>query len=165
MNLEYLNPTKLSPEMLSYALGQTNLFPAIIGIPRKQTIVMLRMRRAFIRNLLEQHATSAYRLPDFNELMSAEIWQYAKQKLRPLVFLNWESIIREAPRFRDIFSHESAKQYREYHEAVEANRSFINHRYLSILSKRKAFATAVSDPYILGEIEIACTGTTRYGLP
>jgi hypothetical protein len=165
MTLLYINPTKLNPEMLRYALGQTNNFPNIIGLSRKPIAEMLRQRRAFIRNQLLVSPHTAYALPDFNELMAAEIWQYAKRDLQPLLFHDWDAIIRETPLFQDVFIHESAELYREYQDAIGANRPFIKHRYLSITSKRKAFAKAVRDPKILAEIELACTGSTTYGLP
>lgn len=165
MTPTYINPTKLSPHMLSYALGQNNIFPNIVGTSRKQVLDMLRQRRAYIRNLLRTSPEEAYRLPDFNELMADEIWQYAKHTLRPVLFLDWDNLIRQAPKLRDIFRHESAQLFREYQDAAEMNRPFIKHRYLSITGKRRAFAKAVRDPHILGEIEIVCFGKTEYGLP
>jgi hypothetical protein len=165
MTPTFINPTKLSPEMLAYALGQSNVFPNIVGTPRKQVLDMLRQRRAYIRNLLGKSPAVAYRLPDFNELMADEIWQYAKHQLRPVLFHDWDSLIRQTPKFRDVFTHESAQLFREYQDAAEMNRPFIKHRYLSITGKRRAFAKAVHDPHILGEIEVACLGKTKYGLP
>ena len=126
---------------------------------------MLRMRKSFLRNQLRENPDKAYALPDFNELMAEEIWQYAKHDLRPMLFNDWEAIIRQTPRFQNIFNHESAQLYRDYQDAISNNRSFIKHRYLSITAKRKAFAHAVRNPYILGEIELACTGVTTYGRP
>ena len=165
MTIEYINPNKLAPDILSYALGQTNNFPNIVGAPKKQITDMLRMRKSFLRNQLRENPDKAYALPDFNELMAEEIWQYAKHDLRPMLFNDWEAIIRQTPRFQNIFNHESAQLYRDYQDAISNNRSFIKHRYLSITAKRKAFAHAVRNPYILGEIELACTGVTTYGRP
>ncbi len=165
MTLLYINPTKLNPEMLSYALGQTNNFPNIVGVLRKSIVEMVRQRRAFIRNQLQVSPHTAYALPDFNELMADEIWHYAKRELRPLLFREWDARIRETPLFLDVFIHESAELNREYQDAISTNRAFIKHRYLSITSKRKAFAKAVRHPKILAEIELACTGSTTYGLP
>ncbi len=165
MTLLYINPTKLQPEMLDYALGKTNVFPNVVATPRRQIVEMLRLRRAFIRNQLQVSPHTAYALPDFNELMAAEIWQYARRELRPLLFRDWDTLIREMPRFQDVFHHESATLYRDYQDAISSNRPFIKHRYLSITSKRKAFAKAVRDPRLLAEIELACTGSTTYGLP
>lgn len=165
MTLLYINPTRLTDEMLDYALGKTNVFPSIVGTPRRQILDMLRQRRAFIRNQLALSPRAAYALPDFNELMADEIWQYAKRELQPVLFRDWDTLIRETPLFLNVFLHESAQLYRDYQDAVSTNRSFIKHRYLSITSKRKAFAKAMCNPRILAEVELACTGRTTYGLP
>lgn len=165
MNIEYLNPNGWASDMLSYAVGTTNVFPNIVGIPRKQITRMIRQRQVFIRNLLGITPTLAYALPDFNELMATEIWSYAKREIRPKLFRDWDTLIRETPRFWNIFSHESARLNREYQDALDSNRRCIKHQYISITAKRRAFVLAVRNPHILGEIELACNGYTTYGLP
>ena len=165
MALVYLNPSGLTTEMQLYAVGESNVFPSVVGIPRKQIVRMLRERRAFIRNLLSSSPQTAYALPDFNELMASEIWSYAKRELRPKLFRDWDTIIRDTPRLWNIFNHESARLNREYQDAMDSNKRFIKHQYISITSKRRAFTIAVRDPRILAEIEFACQGYTTYGLP
>ncbi len=164
--ITFLNPYNLPAGMLHYALGQTSEYPNVTGVARKQVTTMDNMRRAFIRNLLtEKKQVSAHALPDFNQLMAAEIWQYAKSELRPVLFRDWDARIRETPRFSEVFYHEDAQLHREYHDAAQQNKRFTKHRYLSITSKRRAFAIAVKDATILGELEYACFGELRYGLP
>lgn len=165
MTLKYLNPANLPIEMLRYAIGDTNTFPNVVGIPRKQIVRMVRQRQAFIRNLLGSAPHSAYALPDFNELMAAEIWSYAKRALRPELFRNWDTLIRQTPQLWNIFNHESASLNRDYQDALDSDRRFIKHQYISITSKRRAFALAVRDPRALAEIELACRGYITYGLP
>ena len=165
MTLMYLNPSALSPDMQLYALGRTNVFPSVVGVPRKQIARMVRERQAFIRNLLRQSPHTAYSLPDFNELMATEIWSYAKRELRPILFKDWDTLIRDTPRLWNIFNHESAKLNRQYEDARNSNKRFMKHQYISITSKRRAFAHAVRDPRTLAEIEFACLGYITYGLP
>lgn len=165
MTIMYLHH-ELRDDMLRYGLGHTNRYPNVTGVAKKQIATMTNLRRAFIRSLLrdKQHAV-AHALPDFNQLMSEEIWSYAKRELRPVLFREWESTIRETPRFSRIFSHEDAVLHSEYRQAVENNKRFTKHRYLSITAKRRAFAIAVQDAEILGELECACFGELRYGSP
>ena len=97
--------------------------------------------------------------------MSREITNYVKRVLQPALFKQWDDIIIETPKFLETFKREDARLHIEYYEARQAGKRYMNHRYLSITAKRLAFKLAVKDANILGELECACFGELRYGLP
>lgn len=158
-------PMDLPTHLHAYARGETDVYPNIGGVKKKDVQKMLRFRRNYIRQLLVTDPRKAHTLPDFNQLMSEEIWSYAKNELRPVLFKEWDDNIKHIRLLWDEFYRENAKLNREYKDAIDSGRPFIKHRYLSITAKRRAFAVAIRDPKTLAEIELTCLGETRYGIP
>lgn len=165
MEIIILNTNSLRPDMLAYGLGHSHTPPCLVGVKPKSVKNMNRLRQTFLRNSLRIDPKKTYAFPEFNSLMAEEIWAYAKRELRPVLFHDWENLIRQTQLFFPIFNRESNRMHRAYEDAVDANRTFMKYEYLAINSKRQAFAIAVQNPRILGELELVCFGELRYGLP
>lgn len=155
----------LPQHLQDYARGDTDKYPNTSGLKRKDVQKMERFRKNYIRNLLIKNPRKAHNLPDFNRLMSDEIWSYAKRELRPILFKKWDEVVGQIQPLWDEFYRENARLNREYKDAIDEGRHYTKHRYLSITAKRSAFASAIRNPVTLAHIELICLGETRYGIP
>lgn len=156
----------LPDAFIPYATGITHTEP-----PRgsHSFVLVKRMRqyrRAYLRNLLQHDSKTAYTLPDFESMMREEITRYVKQKILSYALHNWDLVIADAPNVRSWFVREHNRLYREYFDDVEKSRK--PKKKLEYLLKdaiRRTVGFAARDAKLLGELEIACLGSTTYGIP
>ncbi len=156
----------LPNEFVAYAMGMTHVEPPR-GSHSFVTVKRMRQyRRAYLRNLLQHDACAAYQLKDFELLMREEITIYVKQKILNYAIHNWDAVIRDAPTIRMWFMREHNRLLREYQDAVETGRK--PKKKLGYILKdavRRTISYAARDGTLLGELEVACLGTTTYGIP
>jgi hypothetical protein len=98
--------------------------------------------------------------------MRVEITVYVKQQLLPNALHNWDNVIADAPNIRSWFAREHNSLYREYFDAVElGHRPKKKIEYILKDSIRRTVSYVSRNALLLGELEIACTGNTKYGIP
>ncbi len=156
----------LPPEFVAYATGVTNEEPKRGSHSFVVVKKMRQYRRAYLRNLLQHDGKAAYALADFEALMREEITVYVKQKLLSYALHNWDTVIADAPNIRNWFLREHNRLQREYFDDIEHSR--IPKKKLEYLLKdaiRRTISVAAREPKLLGELELACIGSTTYGIP
>lgn len=152
-----------TPAMVAYVRGETHQYPSVTGVPAKTRRQMEKLRRTYIRSILKENAKQAYDLPDFHLIMGYEIRQSVKA-LAKEVRKDWDWMMAEAPNFFQRFCHIHSKLQTEYNEKTQAGRPHVKQRYILANARNQAFKLLNANPYLLGEVEMACWGELRYGI-